>query len=132
VSNELGTLLHYHRNRLGLSQQEAADTIGCTQQSWSRYEAGFIMPPLHRIVKIAREFNADLGQLREASEHDAERRADKDAERPTTRVQQLEQRVAELEALLVGEAQAKRTAGSKTAAKQAPARPAQRRRRASQ
>lgn len=61
----LADLLGYHRKRLGLNQTEAARKVGRTQQVWSRWEAGIMLPPLHVLPDVAKLIGEDLGRVTE-------------------------------------------------------------------
>lgn len=51
------------RNRLGLSQEEFAERLSCTDNTISRYENGQSAPDIFMTVKIMKEFNLDFTEL---------------------------------------------------------------------
>ena len=51
------------RNRLGLSQEEFAGCLSCTDNTISRYENGQSAPDIFMAVKIMKEFNLDIAEL---------------------------------------------------------------------
>ena len=53
----------YHRNRLGLSQSEAADRIGIQPAAVSHFETGIRRPSLNNFIKICNGFQINPSQL---------------------------------------------------------------------
>lgn len=66
VNMAFGRLLREFRRDFGeLTQQELGERIGYKQGDVSRIETGKLSAPLHLVVKIADEFEMDLGELEE-------------------------------------------------------------------
>lgn len=46
-----------------LTQSEIAKILGCTQQTYSRYEAGEITIDINSLIKLAKFYNTSLDYL---------------------------------------------------------------------
>lgn len=57
--------LRDYREDKDLSQREAAELIGTTQQYYSEYERGVREIPLHSFIKLAQAYGVSLDQLAE-------------------------------------------------------------------
>ena len=51
------------RNKLGITQAEAAKLIGITQPAYQRYEAGLRSPSIQVVKEIAKAFNVSVQYL---------------------------------------------------------------------
>ncbi len=51
------------REASGIYQRQIADYLKVTQQTYSRYESGEIMPPLRTYVLLAEFFNTSIDYL---------------------------------------------------------------------
>ena len=51
------------RNKLQLTQAEAAELIGVTQPAYQRYEAGTRTPSIHVVKEMAKAFNVSVDYL---------------------------------------------------------------------
>lgn len=51
------------RARLGLRQVDAADAVGVTETTWSRWERGLIAPRIRHRSRIAEVFGVDLAEV---------------------------------------------------------------------
>ena len=57
------TIIKYHRRRLGLSQLELAQRLGCERSTITAYESGKIVPSLGMARKLAKLFGISLDEL---------------------------------------------------------------------
>ena len=51
------------RNKLQLTQAQAAELIGVTQPAYQRYEAGTRTPSIHVVKEMAKAFNVSVDYL---------------------------------------------------------------------
>lgn len=58
-----GDALKFHRERLGLSQNELAQKIGTSHQNINRWERGEVLPNIDFCVKMADFFGVSLDEL---------------------------------------------------------------------
>lgn len=75
----------------GISQREAAETLGVTQQTVSRWAKGKLVPSTESIPRLARFLHLSTAELRQL-------RADVS---PSTSIDRLEERMGELEQLVI-------------------------------
>lgn len=94
------------RERLGISQDVAADRVGVRQQTWSGWEKGISIPPPRRVASIAELLKLDPTKLQQAAGHipagidgPVDDLVVSDDE-VTPRLDQLEQRMGDLISLL--------------------------------
>lgn len=57
------------RERLGISQDLAAERVGVRQQTWSGWEKGVSIPPPRRVATIAEVLKLDTTKLQQAAGH---------------------------------------------------------------
>lgn len=57
------------RERLGISQDVAAERVGVRQQTWSGWEKGISIPPPRRVAAIAELLKLDPTKLQQAAGH---------------------------------------------------------------
>lgn len=60
---EFKTRLRGFRQKLGLSQQKAAQAIGITTRQYQRFEAGEQLPGFENLIRLADLFEVTLDEL---------------------------------------------------------------------
>lgn len=69
IYKQMGTEIHlaenlrFLREERGITQEELAKNLRMEQKAWSTYECGQRIPPLRKLVEIARYFNVTLDEL---------------------------------------------------------------------
>lgn len=61
--NNYGESLKYHRERLGMSQNELAQKIGTSHQNINRWERGEVLPNIDFCVKLAEFYGITVDEL---------------------------------------------------------------------
>ncbi len=67
---ELHLKLRELREKSGMSQNEMAKLLGCSQQTYSRYESHTTEIPLEKLVQLARYYDTSVDYLLGITEHD--------------------------------------------------------------
>ena len=65
----VGHVLRSTRERLGLTQEDAADKAGLHRAQYGRYEAGQNAPSFLTVIQIARRLGASSAELAPAESH---------------------------------------------------------------
>lgn len=63
--------LHLHRNRLGLSQGELADRVGCAQDTISKWERGKTSASVPQLLALCTLFGVSCDYLVGRSDHES-------------------------------------------------------------
>ena len=65
--NHFAENIRFLRKERGLSQDEIATITGITRGTWHNYENGNTQPEIDTIIKIAKEFQINVGDLLETA-----------------------------------------------------------------
>ncbi|SHH54202.1 Helix-turn-helix [Caloranaerobacter azorensis DSM 13643] len=68
---KIGERIRYFRNKRGITQVQLADMTSIEQTVISRYENGKIIPPISKLVIIARALEVDISDLLKETEQSA-------------------------------------------------------------
>lgn len=60
---KIGEFIKSQRTKLGMTQKELADKIGCTDKAISRWETGKGMPDVSFLIPLSNELNVTLNEL---------------------------------------------------------------------